>query len=39
VMSLRSTSPAVAREMLDAWFSELPDPSERDNIAALEPGS
>ncbi|MFN2490488.1 MAG: RpiB/LacA/LacB family sugar-phosphate isomerase [Actinomycetota bacterium] len=37
VMSLRSTSPAVAGEMLDAWFSSEPDPSERDNIAALEP--
>jgi ribose 5-phosphate isomerase B len=36
VMSLRSTSPALAGEMLDAWFSERPDPSERENIAALE---
>ncbi len=36
VMSLRSTSPAVASEMLDAWFSTEPDPSERANIAALE---
>ena len=36
VMSLRSTSPALAGEMLDAWFSEHPDPSERDTIAALE---
>jgi ribose 5-phosphate isomerase B len=36
VMSLRSTSAAVAGEMLDAWFSAEPDPSERDNIAALE---
>src|SRR5918999_3919835 len=36
VMSLRSTSPAVASEMLDAWFSAEPDPSERANIAALE---
>jgi ribose 5-phosphate isomerase B len=36
VMSLRSTSPALADEMLDAWFSERPDPSERENIAALE---
>ncbi len=36
VMSLRSTAPAVAQEMLDAWFSSEPDASERDNIAALE---
>ena len=36
VMSLRSTSPAVATEMLDAWFSSEPDANERDNIAALE---
>ena len=36
VMSLRSTSPAVANEMLDAWFSTDLDPSERDNIAALD---
>ena len=36
VMSLRSTSPAVAQEMLDAWFSTDVDPSERDNIASLE---
>jgi ribose 5-phosphate isomerase B len=36
VMSLRSTSPAVASEMLDAWFSSEADPSESGNIAALE---
>ena len=36
VMSLRSTSPAVANEMLDAWFSTSCDPTERDNIAKLE---
>ena len=36
VMSLRTTSPAVASEMLDAWFSAQPDPSESENIAALE---
>ena len=36
VMSLRSTSPAVANEMLDAWFSTDLDPSERDNISALD---
>ena len=38
VMSLRSTSPAVATEMLEAWFSAEPDADERDNIAALEGG-
>jgi ribose 5-phosphate isomerase B len=37
VMGLRLTSPTVASEMLDAWFSAEPDPSEADNIAALEP--
>ena len=36
VMSLRLTSPTVAGEMLDAWFSEKPDPSEADNVARLE---
>ena len=36
VMSLRSTSPTIAEEMLDAWFATAPDPSEQDNIASLE---
>lgn len=36
VMSLRLTSPVVAKEMLDAWFSTDADPSEADNIARLE---
>ena len=36
VMSLRLTSPTVAGEMLDAWFSAKPDPSEAENIALLE---
>ncbi|HJR44859.1 MAG TPA: RpiB/LacA/LacB family sugar-phosphate isomerase [Actinomycetota bacterium] len=36
VMSLRSTSPAVAREMLNAWFSTEPDPDEVATIATLE---
>jgi len=35
VMSNRLTAPAVAGEMLDAWFSTQPDESERDNIASL----
>lgn len=36
VMSLRLTSPEIAREMLDAWFSTVPDPSEAANIARIE---
>jgi ribose 5-phosphate isomerase B len=36
VMSLRLTSPTLAAEMLDAWFSEKLDPSEAENIALLE---
>lgn len=36
VMGLRLTSPEIAREMLDAWFSTDPDPGEAANIAALE---
>ena len=39
VMSLRLTSPQVAREMLDMWFAIGADPSEASNIAALEPGN
>jgi ribose 5-phosphate isomerase B len=37
VLSLRLTSPVVASEMLDAWFSTDPDPGEADNIGKLEP--
>lgn len=36
VMSLRLTSPEVAKEMLDAWFTTEPDPGEAGNIASLE---
>ena len=36
VLSLRLTSPTVASEMLDAWFSTSPDPSEAENIKKLE---
>ena len=39
VMSLRLTSPQVAREMLDAWFDTGPDPAEADNVNALEAGA
>jgi ribose 5-phosphate isomerase B len=35
-LSLRSTSEAVAREILEAWLStDAPDPSEAENIARL----
>ena len=37
VMGLRLTSPEVAHEMLDAWFTTEPEPSEQENIAGLEP--
>jgi ribose 5-phosphate isomerase B len=36
VMGLRLTSPEVAKEMLDAWFTAEPDPSEKANIERLE---
>ena len=36
VMGLRLTSPEVAREMLDAWFTTASDPGEAENIARLE---
>jgi ribose 5-phosphate isomerase B len=36
VMGLRLTSPVVASEMLDKFFSNDPDPTESDNIARLE---
>jgi ribose 5-phosphate isomerase B len=38
VMGLRLTSPELAREMLDAWFTTDPDPREAANIARLESG-
>jgi ribose 5-phosphate isomerase B len=36
VLSLRLVSPAVASEMLDAWFTTDPDPSEAEAIASLD---
>jgi len=36
-MGLRLTSPEVAREMLDAWFSTDFDENESANVARLEP--
>ena len=37
VMSLRLSNQNLAGEMLDAWFSTDPDPSEKANIEMLEP--
>lgn len=34
-LSLRSTTEALAREVLDAWFSATPDPSEAENVDKL----
>jgi ribose 5-phosphate isomerase B len=36
VMGLRLTTPDVAGELLDAWFTTEPEPSEAGNIARLE---
>jgi ribose 5-phosphate isomerase B len=36
VMGLRLTTADVASEMLDAWFTTPPEPTEADNIARLE---
>jgi ribose 5-phosphate isomerase B len=36
VMSNRLVSPALAAEILEAWFAAAPDPSEAENIARLE---
>lgn len=36
VMGLRLTTPDIAGELLDAWFTTEPEPSEADNIARLE---
>ncbi len=35
-LSLRATSEAVAKEILEAWFSTGPDPSEAENIRKVE---
>ena len=34
-LSLRTTSEVVAKEILDAWFEEQPDPTEAKNIDKL----
>ena len=36
VMSLRATSPEVAKEILDAWFSETVEEEEKATIAQLK---
>ena len=36
VMGLRLTSPEVAKEMLDVWFTTEPDPGEAATIAGVE---
>ncbi|MGH9024710.1 MAG: RpiB/LacA/LacB family sugar-phosphate isomerase [Acidimicrobiia bacterium] len=36
VMGLRLTSPELAREMIDAWFTTDADPEERANVDRLE---
>jgi len=38
VMSLRTTSVALAGEMLDAWFATEADPAQAESIALLESG-
>jgi ribose 5-phosphate isomerase B len=35
-MSLRATAEVVAKEILDAWFSATPDPSEGPNIEKVQ---
>jgi len=36
VMSNRLTTPALADEMLDAWFAAVPDPDQAQNIRSIE---
>jgi len=36
-LSLRTTTPILAREILEAWLSGSPDPSEAEQIARIEP--
>ena len=36
-LSLRTTTPILAREILDAWLSASPDASESEQIARIEP--
>ena len=34
-LSVRATSPVIAKEILDAWFAAEPDPSEVENVARV----
>jgi ribose 5-phosphate isomerase B len=36
-MSLRTTTPALAREIIGAWLSSAPDGTETEQISRLEP--
>jgi len=36
VMSLRLTSPTIAKEILEAWFSTEPEPSEAHNVERVK---
>ena len=35
-LSLRATSPVIAKEILDAWFAAEPDPTEAENVRRVE---
>ena len=35
-LSLRATTEAVAKEILDAWFSASPDPTEEENVEKVK---
>jgi ribose 5-phosphate isomerase B len=36
-MSLRTATPVIAREIIDAWLGAAPDPGEREQIDRIEP--
>ena len=36
-LSLRTTTPILAREILEAWLTATPEPSEAEQIARIEP--
>jgi ribose 5-phosphate isomerase B len=35
-LSLRTTTQALAKEIIEAWFSSAPDPAEAENVAKLK---
>ena len=35
-LSLRATSPVIAKKILDAWFAAEPDPTEAENVRRVE---